>query len=88
MPIHEGENGCPGTCSKWSRDSTMYLRYMVESLDHLEQVEAIQNAPAPSNVTELRAYLGIINYYHRYLRNLSFVLAPLHDLPKKGIPWS
>ena len=51
-------------------------------------MEAIQNAPAPSNVTELRAYLGIINYYHRYLRNLSSVLAPLHDLLKKGIPWS
>ena len=28
------------------------------------KVEAIQNAPAPSNVTELRAYLGLINYYH------------------------
>ena len=52
------------------------------------KLEAIQNDPAPSNVTELRAYLGLINYYHRYLRNLSSVLAPLHDLLKKGIPWS
>ena len=26
MSIHEGENGCPGTCSKWSRDSTMYRK--------------------------------------------------------------
>ena len=34
------------------------------------KVEAIQNATAPTNVTELRAYLGLINYYHRYLRNL------------------
>ena len=52
------------------------------------KVEAIQNAPAPSNVTELRAYLGLINYYNRYIRNLASVLAPLHDLLKKGIPWS
>ena len=52
------------------------------------KVEAIQNAPPPSNVTELGAYLGLINYYHRYLRNLSSVLAPLHALLKKGIPWS
>ena len=26
LPIHEGENGCSVTCSKWSRDSTMYRK--------------------------------------------------------------
>ena len=35
------------------------------------KVEAIQDDPAPPNATELRAYLVLINYYHRYLRNLS-----------------
>ena len=52
------------------------------------KVEAFQNALAPSNITKIRAYLGLLNYYYRYLRNLPSVLAPLHDLLNKGIPWS
>ncbi len=35
------------------------------------KVEALQKAPAPRNVTELKAYLGLLNYYHRLLPNLS-----------------
>ena len=31
-----------------------------------EKVRAIQNAPEPKNVQELRAYLGLINYYGRF----------------------
>ncbi|XP_058880768.1 uncharacterized protein K02A2.6-like [Acipenser ruthenus] len=29
------------------------------------KVQAIQNAPAPTNITELKAYLGLLNYYNR-----------------------
>lgn len=50
-------------------------------------VEAILNARAPLSVTELKGYLGMLNYYHRYLPCLSTSLAPLHDLLKKGSAW-
>ena len=52
-----------------------------------EKVEAIAEARAPENVAELRSYLGMINYYHRFLRNLSSVLAPLHQLLQHGNKW-
>ncbi|XP_062400896.1 uncharacterized protein K02A2.6-like [Sardina pilchardus] len=51
------------------------------------KVRAIQDAPAPSNVTELRAYLGLLNYYNRFLPNLSTLLSPLHELLRKETAW-
>ena len=51
------------------------------------KVEAIEKAPAPKNVTELRSYLGLLNFYGKFLRNLSSILAPLHQLLKKDAKW-
>lgn len=53
-----------------------------------EKVEAISDAPQPQNVSELKAYLGLLNYYHRFLPQLSTLLAPLHALLKKEEKWS
>ena len=44
------------------------------------KVAAIANAPAPRNVQELRAYLGLLNFYGNVIGNLSTVLQPLHVL--------
>ena len=44
-------------------------------------------APQPDNLTQLRAFLGMVNYYHRFLPNLSHKLAPLHHLLQKGVKW-
>ena len=52
------------------------------------KVKAIVEATAPRNVTELKSYLGLLNYYGRFLPNLSTTLAPLHYLLKKGIVFS
>lgn len=44
--------------------------------------------PEPTTVKELQAYLGMINFYSRFLPNLSTVLAPLHELLVKGAKWA
>ena len=51
------------------------------------KVEAIEKAPASKNVTELCFYLGLLNFYGKFLRNLSSILAPLHQLLKKDAKW-
>ena len=38
-----------------------------------EKVRAIADAPSPKNVSEVRSYLGMINYYQKYLPNLSTI---------------
>ena len=52
-----------------------------------EKVSTIQKATAPTSVTEFKSYLGLVNYYHRFMRNLSGILAPLYKLLQKDQPW-
>lgn len=52
-----------------------------------KKVEAITNAPSPTSVGELKAYLGLLTYYGRFLPNASTTLAPLYRLLKKDCPW-
>ena len=53
-----------------------------------EKVEAIVKLPAPSNVTELRRCLGMINYLGRYIGNLASMAKPLNDLLRNDSAWT
>ena len=48
-----------------------------------EKVRAIKEAPPPTNVTQLRSSLGLVNYYGKFLPHLASVLAPLYNLLQK-----
>lgn len=52
-----------------------------------DKVEAISKAPEPNDVSQLRAFLGMLNYYHKFLPDLSTVLEPLHRLLRKEEKW-
>ena len=52
------------------------------------KVGAIKNAPEPKDVSQLRAFLGLLNYYHRFLPDVATVLEPLHQLLRKGSKWA
>ena len=52
-----------------------------------EKVTAMTKAPPPRNITEFKAFLGAVNYYHSHLPNLSSTLEPLHSLMRKGTVW-
>ena len=69
------------------KDEACYLEYKTNK-DGLtpipEKIDAVLNAPTPKNVTELKAFLGMLSYYHRFLDKLSTILEPLHELLRKG----
>lgn len=44
-----------------------------------ERVKAITEAPAPSDITQLRAFLEMINYYAKFIRNYSKVVKPFYN---------
>ena len=67
-----------------------YLGHRVdaEGLHTLDsKVAAIQQAPAPKNVQELRSFLGLVHYYGKFIPNLSTLLQPLNNLLKSGTKW-
>ncbi|XP_053383801.1 uncharacterized protein K02A2.6-like [Mercenaria mercenaria] len=51
-----------------------------------EKVNAIVNAQV-TNLKELRSFLGLVQYYAKFLPNLATVLHPLHQLLRKDMKW-
>ena len=43
--------------------------------------------PQPRNVAELKSFLGMVNYYSKFLPNLSTTISPLYALLKKNSRW-
>ena len=74
--------------------------FMASSVDYLghridahglhplpEKVRAVEDAPAPQDVAQLRSYLGLLSYYSKFLPNLSTVTGPLHQLLSASRAW-
>jgi len=52
------------------------------------KIKAIQNFQLPKSHKQLQTFLGFINFYRKYIRDLSEFTARLSKLLKKGTPWS
>ena len=52
-----------------------------------KKVKAIVEAPSPRNLQELRSFLGLLNYYAKFLPKLASTLHPLHLLMRAGQRW-
>jgi len=48
----------------------------------LDKIEAIQEAPTPQNVKQLRSFLGLVQYYSKFITNRSSLLHPMYQLLK------
>ena len=67
-----------------------YLGYVISSEGvhpAPEKVRAIRNAPIPTNLSQLKSFLSLLNFYSRFLPNQSTLLAPLHRLLRKNTRW-
>ena len=76
-------------CS-FMQSSVTYLGHQIDASGihaTAEKVQAIQDAPTPKNVTELRSFLGLLNYYGKFLRNLASLLHPLNQLLRENQTW-
>jgi len=52
-----------------------------------EKVEGVLNWPAPKNVKEVQKFLGLANYYRRFIKDFAKIAAPLHTLVRKEQKW-
>jgi hypothetical protein len=72
------------------QDSVSYLGHRIDAkgLQPLqEKVAAIVKVAAPQNLTQLRCFLGMVNYYGKFVPNLAKLLTPLHLLLRRGSRW-
>lgn len=52
------------------------------------KVEAIRNWPAPTSVRLLRGFLGLCNFYRRFIEAFADIAYVLHLRTRKNRPWS
>lgn len=75
---------------KFMADSVEYLGHRIDAQGiHAlpDKLEAISKAPVPKNVGELRSFLGLLNYYRKFLPNLATILNPLNELLQVKRKW-
>jgi len=52
-----------------------------------KKVKAIDEIPQPMNLIQLRAFLGTVNYYEKFISKLSEMCFPLNHLLQKSVKW-
>jgi len=52
-----------------------------------EKIEGVLNWPAPRNVKEVQKFLGLANYYRRFIKDFTRIAVPLHVLVRKEQRW-
>ncbi|KAL1275999.1 hypothetical protein QQF64_035622 [Cirrhinus molitorella] len=77
-------------CFSERKDKCEFFQSAVEYLDHVidasglhispSKVKAIVDAPMPKNVSQLRSFLLLLNYYGWFIPNIATLLKPLHKL--------
>ena len=75
---------------KFAQPYVEYLGHLISNkvIAKGSKVEAVTNMPAPTDVQGLRSFLGSVQFYRKFLPNLSTVLEPLHRLTRSDVRWS
>ena len=73
----------------FAEDSVTYLGHTISrnGISKGPKADAVTKMPAPSNVTQLRSFLGSVQFYNKFLTDLSTISGPLYHLTEKNIKW-
>ncbi|GBG76234.1 hypothetical protein CBR_g21982 [Chara braunii] len=75
---------------EWAKTQVLYLGHMLDG-DGIKpedsKMAAIRDWPTPRTLTDLRSFLGLANYYRKFVRNFSTIAAPLRRMLKKEAIW-
>ena len=52
-----------------------------------EKMDEVLSWPEPKNVKDIRKFLGLTNYYRRFIKNFAQVVRPMNVLMKKDVKW-
>ena len=82
----------PSKCH-FARNSVAFLGFVVSSegiLPDLSKLDAVRSFPKPSCVKDVRSFLGLCNYYRRFVHGFAKIASPLNHLTRKQVDfvWS
>lgn len=72
------------------QDKVSYLGHVINAEGlHTEakKIDAVLAAARPASVSELRAFLGLVNYYSKFVKNFSSIVSSLYRLLHKDSVW-
>jgi len=76
-------------CS-FCRPDLLYLGHKIGrkglSVDE-SKVSTVKNWPVPDTIKKLQAFLGLSNYFRRFIKGYSSICAPLTSMTKQDTPW-
>ena len=64
-----------------------YVVYKDRLKSDPEKCKAIQKWPQPTNLGELQFFLGMANYYSKFMPSFAQIAAPLYELLHKNVQW-
>lgn len=73
------------------RNSVTYLGHIISEKGlspDPAKYQAITDFPAPETVVQVQSFLGLVNYYRRFVKDFSTIARPLYDLTKKNHPFN
>ena len=82
----------PSKCT-FAAKEVKYLGHIISTegiKPNPEKVEIVSSFPVPKNVKEVRSFLGLTNYYKRFIRDYAKIASPLFRLLRKEVmfEWS
>lgn len=75
---------------KFAEEKVEFLGFVIDSVGihpAPSKVETIVNTPEPKNKLELQAFLGLYNFYERFVPHKATLLEPLHRLLETAQTW-
>jgi hypothetical protein len=77
--------------SSFAQKEVKYLGHIVDKqgiCPDPKKVEAVLTWPNPNNVHDVRSFLGLVNYFQKFIEHYSEIAVPLTNLTKKSHPWA
>ena len=71
-------------------DKLVFLGFVVSSKGvHVDEskINAIKTWPQPTNLHQVRSFLGLVGFYRRFVKDFSTIASPLHAFSKKNAPF-
>ena len=73
----------------FAQPSVEYLGHQLSQsgISKSTKVDAVIEMPPPKDVPSFRSFLGSVQFYSKFLLNLSTITEPLYKLTRKGVNW-